>query len=107
MPGDSLRQARQGVFPYVGWLTYHAWPCGLRFMMSSVGPVLTLLREETAEIHRRLEGRMDAVSRLTEANTRDDLVQRYHQFHEALEAAIAPLASDLSPAGWRLLPLHE
>ena len=105
MPSDSPRQARQRVFPYVGCLTYHALPRGLRLAMSTSGPVLTLLRQQTGEIHRRLEQRMDAVSRLAARESRGDLVRRYHQFHEAVEAAIAPLAADLGLAEWRRLPL--
>lgn len=69
--------------------------------MSQAGPVLSLLREETGNVHRRLEHRMDAIERLAFPASRDDLVQRYHQFHTAVETAMTPgLAS--APAGdWR------
>jgi heme oxygenase len=75
--------------------------------MFRAGPVLTLLREETGEVHRRLEARMDAITRLADPDTRDDLVQRYHRFHEAVEAAVSPLADDLDLTEWRRLPLLE
>jgi heme oxygenase len=75
--------------------------------MSSPSPVLTLLREKTGDIHRRLEERMDAIERLAHPETRRDLVQRYHQFHLVMEEAMtAGLAS--APAGeWRRTPLIE
>lgn len=75
--------------------------------MPKAGPVLTLLREETGEVHRRLEARMDAIGRLAAPESRDDLVQRYHRFHEAVETAVSPLAADLDLAEWRRLPLIE
>lgn len=75
--------------------------------MSKAGPVLTLLREETGEVHRRLEARMDAIARLAVPESRADLVQRYHRFHKAVEAAVAPMTADLDLAEWRRLPLIE
>lgn len=69
--------------------------------MSSVGPVLALLRERTADIHRRLEDGMDAIGRLASPASRDDLVQRYHQFHSAVEAAMAPGLASAHAGRWR------
>ena len=75
--------------------------------MLKAGSVLSVLREETGEIHRRLEARMDAIARLAEPRSRDDLVRRYHRFHQSVEAAVAPQAADLGLTGWRRLPLME
>lgn len=75
--------------------------------MTNAGPVLSLLREKTGEIHWRLESRMDAINRLSDPASRNALVQRYHQFHAATEAAMTS-GLPLGDAGdWRRTPLIE
>jgi heme oxygenase len=69
--------------------------------MSKIGPVLSLLRENTGEVHRRLEDRMDAISRLSRPADRDDLVRRYHRFHWAMEMAMTSGLADLDAGDWR------
>ena len=75
--------------------------------MFKAGPVLTRLREETGEVHRRLEDRMDAVARLAAPDSRDDLVQRYHRFHRAVETAAFTFVAGLGLAEWRRAPVIE
>jgi heme oxygenase len=69
--------------------------------MSQPGPVLSLLRAKTGDVHRRLEDRMDAIERLAFPASRDDLVQRYHQFHTAVETAMETGLTSASAGDWR------
>ncbi|KFB09356.1 Heme oxygenase [Nitratireductor basaltis] len=61
------------------------------------GSVLTALREATAEQHRKLEERFDAVSELADMHRRPQVIARYAAFYSSAFAALGP----------ELEPLHE
>lgn len=44
---------------------------------------------------------MDAIDRLSRPASRDDLVQRYHRFHQAMETAMTPGLAALDAGDWR------
>lgn len=78
--------------------------------MQSVGPVLTRLRQATAQAHQALEDHVNAVDTLSSTTDRRAMVARYYQMHASADSALESWlekAPDLDQAARRRTPLLE
>lgn len=57
--------------------------------------IITALREATTEAHNRLEADIDLFGRVSEPDSRRDMVARFHRLHASVEPAVEPWLADL------------
>lgn len=57
--------------------------------------IITALREATTEAHNRLEADIDLFGRVSEPDSRRDMVARFHRLHASVEPAVQGWLADL------------
>jgi len=58
-------------------------------------PVLSVLRQATGELHRRLEERFDAVAALADPSRRAATIRRYQTFHRSADQALSGILQEV------------